>query len=55
MELYTIVLQCVESGEVDKSVVFLRRKDYKNLMCKINEVVYREKNREWALKEITKK
>lgn len=54
MMLYFIVLECIITKEIDESVVFLRKKEYNNMLLKINEVVYRENNKEWALKKITK-
>ena len=54
MKLYLIVLECVSTGEVEESRVFLRNRDYQKMCRRINEIVYVDNDREWALKEITK-
>jgi hypothetical protein len=54
MEFYLIVLECISTGEVEESRVFLHRRDYRSMRNRINEVVYVDNNKEWALKEITK-
>ena len=54
MKLYLIVLECMSTGEVEESKVFLHKRDYVKMCSRINEIVYREKDKEWALKQITK-
>lgn len=54
MKLYLIVLECVSTGEIEENIVFLRKRDYVKMCGRINEIVYVDNDREWALKEITK-
>jgi hypothetical protein len=44
----------MSTGEVEESRVFLHKRDYVKMCGRINEIVYREKDKEWALKQITK-
>lgn len=54
MKLYRIVLECISTGEVEESVVYLLPRDYSKMSKRINEVVHMDNNkREWALRNIT--
>tara|TARA_R110000868_G_scaffold62651_1_gene189143 strand:- start:1311 stop:1451 length:141 start_codon:yes stop_codon:yes gene_type:complete len=44
----------MSNGEVEENIVFLRKRDYANMCGRINEIVYVDNNKEWALKQITK-
>ena len=54
MKLYLIVLECISTGEIEESIVFLRKRDYVKMCGRINEIVYVDNDKEWALKQITK-
>lgn len=54
MKLYRIVLECISTGEVEQSVVYLHKRDYNMMKQRVHEVVHMDNNkREWALRNIT--
>lgn len=58
-ELYSIIIQNTETNEVEKSFIWLNKRDAKKMQEKTNEIVYsyNEKNKfvEWKLVELNKK
>ena len=51
--LYTITLYEPTTDQTEVSSVFLTRRGYKNMLAKVNEIVYvDEEDKEWALKQI---
>ena len=58
-ELYSIVVQNIETMEVDKTFIWLNKKDAKIMKKRTNEVVYKiyQNNQlhQWKLVELNKK
>lgn len=58
-ELYSIVVQNTETNEIEKSFIWLNKRDAKNMQKRTNEIVYAfyEKTKfiEWKLVELNKK
>lgn len=58
-ELYSIIIQNIETNEIEKSFIWLNKRDAKKMQEKTNEIVYsyNEKNKfiEWKLVELNKK
>lgn len=50
---YEITLECIETKEIDISIVFLSEDDYNKITENMDEVVYTE-GKEWVLKKIKK-
>jgi len=51
--LYSITLYELTTNQTEVSSVFLTRRGYKNMLAKVNEIVYvDEEDKEWALKQI---
>jgi hypothetical protein len=51
--LYSITLHQLDTNQTEISSMFLIRTDYKNMLKKLNEIVYvDEEGKEWALQEI---
>jgi hypothetical protein len=51
--LYSITLYELTTNQTEVSTVFLTRRGYKNMLAKVNEIVYvDEEDKEWALKQI---
>jgi hypothetical protein len=44
----------MSTGEIEESRVFLHKRDYAKMCNRINEIVYVDNDKEWALKQITK-
>jgi len=51
--MYNITLECTSTKEIEKNKVFLLARDYKKMLKRIDEIVYRDGDKEWSLKEIT--
>ena len=51
--LYSITLYELTTNQTEVSSVFLTKRGYKNMLAKVNEIVYvDEEDKEWALKQI---
>jgi uncharacterized protein YrzB (UPF0473 family) len=54
-EMYAIILQNIETNEVDKSYIFLNKNEAKKMSKRIDEIVYKNfsgnKLNEWKLVE----
>ena len=51
--LYSITLHQPDTNQTEVSSMFLIKREYKNMLAKVNEIVYvDEEDKEWALKQI---
>ena len=51
--MYNITLECTSTKEIERNKVFLLVSDYKKMLKRIDEIVYRDGDKEWSLKKIT--
>ena len=53
VSLYSMTLHQPDTNQIEVSNMFLLKREYTELIRRINEIVYvDEDNKEWALKEI---
>lgn len=53
VSMYRMTLYESTTNETEVSNIFLLKREYKNMLAKVNEIVYvDQQNKEWALKEI---